>query len=311
LDAGALLFGQPLLRESQLPAKKNQAEQIMQAVHNMHYSAVGISSFDLTAGSEFLEYLEGKYGIPFLSMNLVHKSTEKKIFKPYILKNIGDISIAITGLTDLAPSVSGNALLQDLTVLSWQDELPKILKGIGDEADMIILLSSFPEKVNREIAQEFREIDMILQSGQSTVNRPVTRAGNALMTQTAARGKYVGKININWQAGCEWNKADAVTRSRDIKISLARINQRLTAMEKQHTPAELANNPGYQGLQRNKSALLAELNKSVLQTDEKVPGKSTYKATLIPIKPTITEDPEVRAIFNNPGRYLTGQKKNN
>ncbi len=299
LDAGALLFDQPVLPTSRLSSKKEQAEGIMQAMRTMQYSAIGIAPHDLTAGTAFLEYLQDKYGIPFVSMNLAAEKTGKTIFKPYIIRQFGDLTVAVLGLTDIKPNSSKNTLLKNLSTLPWQDTLQKTLQEAGNTADMIILLSSFPEKINRKIALQFTEINLILQSGHSTANRPQELTGNALITQTAGRGKYAGKIDINWTAAGKWPQQDSAKHRKSINDRLDRVNWRLGRLTKKESSRNLENNTRYQELQKTKSALLDELAELAEQEQPAAQGLSTYRDTIIALPISLPEDPEVRAIVNS------------
>lgn len=299
LDAGALLFDQPLLPPSQLSAKKKQAEGIMQAMRTMHYSAIGLAPHDLTAGSEFLQHLQATYGIPFISMNLIAKKNGETVFKPYIIRQVGDISVAVLGLTDVGPNSSKNGVLQNLSALSWQDTLPKTLQEVGKSADLIILLSSFPEQINREIAQQFEEINLILQSGSSTANRPPKLIGNSLITQTASRGKYVGKIDINWKASGKWLQEESAKQRKDINDRLDRINWRLGRLEKRVPTRDLEKNTQYRELQKTKSILIAELDGLAQQEQQTAKEFSTYQDDApIALPISLPEDPEVQTIVN-------------
>ncbi|MDH3329800.1 MAG: multiheme c-type cytochrome, partial [Desulfobulbaceae bacterium] len=307
-----MLFDQPVLPSSQLSAKKEQAEGIMQAMRAMQYSAIGIAPHDLTAGSEFLVHLQDTYGIPFISMNLIAKKNGESIFKPYVIRQLGDISVAVLGLTDVDPNSSKNVALQNLSTLPWQDTLPKTLQEVGNSADMIILLSSFPEQINREIAQQFEKINLILQSGSSTANSPPKLTGNSLITQTASRGKYVGRIDINWTASGKWLQEDSEKQRKDIKDRLDRINWRLGRLEKKDQTQNLEENTQYRELRKTKSDLLAELDGLTQQEQQTAKEFSTYQGRApIALPISLPEDPEVQTIVNKTkqGVYEMNKKR--
>ncbi|MDW7773146.1 MAG: UshA-like (seleno)protein [Desulfobulbaceae bacterium] len=295
LDAGALLFDRHSLAPSQLAAKKIQAEGIMQAMSAMQYSAIGVSSYDLAAGSEFLEHMQKKYQVPFVSMNLVRKPDGKPVFTPYILKQLGDASVAVLGLSDISAASSQHG---DLSALSWQETLPQIVDEAAGKAEMIILLSSFPEQINREIANRFKNINLILQSAGSTANRAPKLTGNTLIAQTASQGKYVGMIDIAWNPEGKWRQEAFSGEYKDIKDRLDRVNWRLNRMEKQSSPRNLEENSQYVELQKTGSELLAELEKLSRQEQQAAQGLSTYRGTFIALLTSFPEDPEVQAIIN-------------
>lgn len=270
----------------------------MEAMAAMQYSAVGIAPHDLAAGTVFLEQLQGTYNVPFVSANLVAKGSGKPLFKPYIIKQFGDISIGVLGLTGIDPATTKNTQLQTLAVLPWQDALQKILPEIANSADMIILLTSFSEKINRQIALQHKEINLILQAGNSTANKPPRLTGNALLTQTGSRGKYVGKIIIKWTAAGQWRQDFSAKRTKEINDRLDRINWRLGRLKKKNLPQALEENAQYQELLKTKTTLDAELRMLAQQDRQHANDLSTYRDFLVALAITLPEDPTVRTILN-------------
>jgi len=295
LDAGALLFDLPVLAPSQVPGKKELAEGIMQAMLSMQYNAIGIAPQDISGGIEFLESLQDKYAVPFVSANLVRKNNGDTVFKPFIRQRLDDISVAVLGLTGIAPGAQNSALLKNVSVLPWQKAIPKTLHTLGNSADMIILLSSLPEQTNREIAQQFKEINLILQAGHSAVNRAPQHFGNSLITQTAGKGKYVGWMDINWTMAKKWRQ-DYSPRLKTSRNQLDRISWRLERMEKKYPVKNLKENAQYQELQKEKSSLLNEIEEIKKLQQQTENDLATYRYRAIDLKKALPEDPEVRSI---------------
>ena len=270
----------------------------MAAMRAMHYSAIGITSYDLSAGSDFLLYLQDTYGIPFVSMNLISRTNGRTLFRPYIITHLGGIKIAVLGLTDLNPNSLQNDLLHDLATLPWQEALQNTLQEVEGAADMIILLSSYPEQVNKNIAGQYKAINLILQAGGSGSNRAPIPAGNALITQTASRGKYVGKIDINWSIDGIWGQDKSTTQIKDLNDHLDRVNWRIDRLEKKDDRLHLEGDIQYRELLQSRSDLQAELKKISQREQQASIGLSTYRNTFIPLPKSLPEDPEVRTIIN-------------
>jgi len=240
----------------------------------MRYSVVGLAPYDLAAGIEFVEQLQDAYGIPFVSSNLLRKKTGQRIFEPYIIRQIGDIKVAIVGLTSVGPDPEANPLIPEVSTLPWQDALSMTLGEIGGAVDMIILLSSFPEQINTEIAHQFKQINIILQSGGSAVNLPPRLAENTLIAQTAGRGKYLGKITVNWTAGGKWLRQDSVDqepRKREADID----GSGETAGREERTAGEYSN----------------------------------YRNTFMALPTSLPEDPEVRQIISEAKERMYGANR--
>ncbi len=296
LDAGALLFDLPVLPPSQLSGKKEQAEGIMQAMRSMQYNAIGVAPQDLSAGIEFLEHLQDTYTIPFISANLVRQETGEPVFKPFIIQQVGDLSVAILGMTGIDTKTLNNELLSNVSILPWQETIRKTLTALVNSPDMIVLLSNFPEQINIEIAQQFNEINLILQSGHSSANRVPYLKGKSLLTQTASRGKYLGSIDIHWTSAKKWHQ-DNTPRLKTSRDRLDRINWRLGRLEKRNPGKNLSQNVQYRKLQTEKASILKEIADIQQLEQQESENLSTYNYRAIPLKIALPEDPEVRSIL--------------
>lgn len=291
------MFDRVVMPESHFASKKLKAEGIIEALRAMQYSAIGIAPHDLTVGTEFLEHLQSTYNIPFVSINLVSKSSGKRLFKPYVTTQRGDTSIAILGLTDISPVSTKNKLLENINALPWQDTLKKTLSEIQDKADLIILLSSFPEKTNKEIAKQFDNINIILQSGYSSSNRRIMLIENALIGQTASRGKYVGKIDINWTKAKKWRNPNQTGKEAGLKNRLDKVNGRINRLENNIENQNIKEDKHYQDLLQARAEIQEELKKINLK-QQPYEELSTYRTRLFGIYKPLPEDPEVKAILH-------------
>ena len=109
LDAGALLFEQPAIPPTLLPARMIQARGISQAVQTMNYAAIGVAPHDLAGGLPFLTQLGREHKLPWLSANLADKAG-KRVFKPFLLTKAGKTTVAVIGLTgEAAAAPAGQA----------------------------------------------------------------------------------------------------------------------------------------------------------------------------------------------------------
>ena len=70
---------------------------------------------------------------------------------------------------------------------------------------MLILLSNFPSSENDIIARAFPELDVIVTADKRQGNRPPHFAGEALITQTQSRGKYLGKLLMQYNPERKWS----------------------------------------------------------------------------------------------------------
>ncbi len=297
LDAGALLFEKPVIIPSQLEAKKIKAEGIVQALQKMKYEAIGIASQDLAAGVQFIKYLETKFNIPFLSINLASAESNEPLFTPYQILNTGEISIAVLGLTGIEPASLPASSSRDYSVIAWQEALQKTLNEVAPKSDMIILLSSFPEQKNREIATTYSGIHLILQSGHGTSNRPPALYNNTLITQIGSRGKFQGKMDVSWTAAKKWTN-DHTTQLKTFQDRLDRVNWQIDRMEKRYGNTKPAGNAQYDKLLQAREGYTQEIERIRSEQQQVTEQLSSYKNTFAGLKMTLPEDNNVLNIVN-------------
>lgn len=297
LDAGALLFEKPVIHPLQVDAKKAKAEGIAQIMKKMNYQAIGIADYDLAAGGQFLRHLEQSFSLPFVSINLANND-ESLLFKPYIIEQTGDMSIAVIGLTGIEPaSPKAVSSDKDYTVLAWQEPLSRALKDVGPQVDMVIVLSSFPEQKNREIASNFPGINLIIQSGHASANRSPYLAGDSLITQAGGRGKYLGKMTIDWTPSKKWEQ-NFTLQTKNLQDRLDRINWQIGRMEKRYQNTKPIENNQYKKLQEAKEDIISQIEHIQNEKQQVKEQLSSFSSVFTGLKVSLPEDREVLTIVN-------------
>ncbi len=297
IDAGAMLFPQPSVAPSLYSAKTVQAGGLIEAMAKMGYDAVGLAPMDLPAGAEFLLKQPPGSQLPWLSLNLTGIEGSEPLFTPSIVKTIGDISVAIVGLTGHTQDGQETAAYADYRINSWKDRLEREIAGLRDQADMVILLSSLPEQTNREIAEQYHDINLIIQAGQTTANRRPQLHGNALITQVGSRGKYLGRLDIDWTPSRSWEQS-VLSTIKPVRDRLDRVNWQIGRMEKRYPGGEAEKNPQYLQLQQEKNRLTAEVEQMESLRQAALENLSTYRSEFISLSVSLPEDPEIREIVH-------------
>ena len=169
------------------------AAGIIDAYEKMGYDAVAVGPLDLAAGAEFLQK-QDKPAFPWISANLLNTDNHP-VFRPFIIKQTGQSTTAIIGLTGTS------ALPASLHTGDWQTILPAQLQILAKKCDHIILLSNLPEKENYEIARHYPEIRIIISADPQFSNLSPVINNTTLITQTAQQGKFLGRLGIQWGRG--------------------------------------------------------------------------------------------------------------
>ncbi len=215
IDAGNSLF-----KEQRLPATAGAAEAarikaagVVAAYRAMGLHRAGIGTHDLAAGPAFLKETAGD-GFTWLSVNLVDRHSGRPLFPTSTTVQVGGLRVALIALTG-----PGSADHADYDIRPWQEVLPALVAELRAQAHMLVLLSNYPLSENRKIATACPGLDLIFQSGHVMGNVPPMRTGNALISQSESRGRYVGVLEVDWQGPGRWRQHDSGPLAGDKVVS--------------------------------------------------------------------------------------------
>ena len=276
IDSGNLLFKRSgNARRNQ--AEMSTAETIMKSYSKMGYDAVAVSSSDLTAGMEFFTH-SAEAGFPWLSANITDLSG-KALFKASILKDIGKITVDVIGIT-------GQGSLSDkrMVINDWKEPLRRHLQSLGPEVDMVVLLSNLSTDENSSIEKLFPEIDLIITADRKRGNLSPYISGNCLITQTQARGKYLGQISIEFNKSGRWY-SDNRGKTVALEGRIGSIDTQIRQLEKRGDKEGI-----HSGRIGQLVAAQKDLERQLVVERSRVkcsPGEivNRFKANFIPVKP--------------------------
>lgn len=299
VDSGSLLFQHTKIQAKREQAEKAEADGIAAAMQAMNCQAVGIGAHDLAGGISVLKELQERHETVWLSMNLVDPAKKKPIFTPYLITKVGDLKIALFGLTDDQGKHDGKGKEKGYTILPWQDTLPKTLAKVGKKVDMTILLSSYSYQINKEIAKTVDGLHMILESSHAAPATEPYKIKNTLIAQTGTRGKYLGMMRIDWNEAGQWTDK-SFSRIRTEEDHLKRVNQQLARLKKQKKKAALAKDKEYKELSAEKKQLVQSIKalKKSRNSATEDEGVCKYTNRFFPLETSLPEDPKVKKIID-------------
>lgn len=273
LDAGKSFFKKNNHTQPQLTT----ALGIANAYISMGYDAVAVSANDMKGdGLFFAQTLQD--GLPWLSANLVD-NTGATVAPTHLIKTVGSLKIALIGLTDTISKKN------KYSTINYKSALTPLLREIDSQCDIIILLSNLSGDVNKQIGRQFPAINLIISSDKTLGKMAPMVINQTLITQTSRRGKYLGKLEIDWKGSNVWyNKrlrplAELRKKDAAIGLQLARLSER---EHKQRSNLQKR----ISQLRLQKQRLLKEINSRQIQKAEQA-GRplNQHRLTFIPVLP--------------------------
>ncbi|MBI2251329.1 MAG: bifunctional metallophosphatase/5'-nucleotidase [Armatimonadetes bacterium] len=246
IDCGDTLQGSPL-EYYHHKYLFNLADPIIQAMNFMKYESMTIGNHDFNFGLKVLLKAKAEAKFPFLSANTYKKNSPYPYFKPYIIKEIKGIKIAILGITTPAiPHWEDKENHQDLVFKDAFYETKKWVNFLKNslKADLVILAAHMGleqdletkrlykyqisgENAVYKIAQNIPQIDLILM-GHTHKDVPSLLINSVLLVQAKRYGERLAKIDFTLK---KENKKWKVIQKNAYTLKVENINPSLEILK--------------------------------------------------------------------------------
>jgi 2',3'-cyclic-nucleotide 2'-phosphodiesterase (5'-nucleotidase family) len=178
---------------------EEKAHLILKSFDLMGYHAIGIGDDDLSLGKEFLIGFSKTSNVPFLSSNLIDQGSGKAPFQRYLLKEVNGLKIGIFSL--LSPDTfigASDPRKKGLTLRDPFETAQEMVRELGSQTDLIILLSHLSYQKDMELARKIPGIHLIIGShtGVDLTTPPVIN--NTIILQNSSKGMYGRKFNLTF-----------------------------------------------------------------------------------------------------------------
>lgn len=183
---------------------------IAQILSNLSYHAVAVGPLDLAGGVEVIRET-AVFGMPWVSLNLFD-AVGNQIVPGWLTVALNEKTITVVGIT---ASLAVNSGKLNYKVEDYHSLLSDAIDEISATSDMIIVLSTLSRDENEKIAKEYDEIALIVSAMEKGGNIPPYQKGNALITQTHSRGKYLGILTGEWSRKSGWQQINEHSQTKD------------------------------------------------------------------------------------------------
>lgn len=193
LDAGDFL--------DQFGSKPAQDELVIRLYGKLGYDGINIGDNELANETDFFSSKLVSSQLPLVSASITDLKGQK-VTKPYILRTVSNISIALIGYTPQSSFqfFPGWKKLE-VKIENEREKLKQAVNEVTGKADMIILLSNAGDDEDYVLAKAFPMIDIIVGGhNQVELEEPV-QIGKTIIVQAGGNGGYVGQLSITHSNG--------------------------------------------------------------------------------------------------------------
>jgi 2',3'-cyclic-nucleotide 2'-phosphodiesterase (5'-nucleotidase family) len=183
LDAGDALI------HDRTPAISTQGATSIELMNMLGYDAMVLGEGDLEIlGVSAVQQRMQEANFAVLSANVVLKESGELLAQPYAIWTFGGHRVAVIGVT-------GAADLPDVEILDPLEATKAAVDQLRDQADILILLSHAGLSVNRQIAEQVPEIDLIVSGGgqESTDSPERVDMGPAIVHADVSSPAHAGR----------------------------------------------------------------------------------------------------------------------
>jgi 5'-nucleotidase / UDP-sugar diphosphatase len=173
-------------------------EEVICTMNRLGYSALTMGNREFNYLRWVLKKRKEQAEFPILAANLTDlKNKVNDCFKPFIIKNIDGMKVAIIGLTPV--QYNDDSFWLKLFGFRFLDPFKttrEITENLNKDVALVILLSHLGLKDDKLMAEENINIDLIIGGhSHSVIENPIL-SGKTYIFQAGSHGKYLGKIEI-------------------------------------------------------------------------------------------------------------------
>jgi hypothetical protein len=254
----------------------------------MGYDAVSVGDKDMMMGFKFLSDVAQKARFPFISANLVDKKIEKGMFKPYVVKEIAGLKIAIVGLLDDTFNASLQEREPGLVILDPISTSKALTKSLREHCDLIVVLSQLGESRDKKLAKENPQIHLILGGGGESRRAVSERVNEVPIYRLEPRGGYLGRIDYSFADTNKPIKFLISSERDDIEKRLERLDTRSMQIK-----SEMAKSGKQEEVKSKELKFLESKQKELERTLLALEDKNFYRHTAVPVQLSVKDDPKI------------------
>ncbi|HEX7343993.1 MAG TPA: hypothetical protein VF398_07000 [bacterium] len=189
LDAGefAESYGSDLIA-------KNRT--LLKSLALMNYDAVNVTTRDLMAGIQNLQWAADSLGVPLISANLKSRESGQRLFPGWIIKEIQGRRIGVIGVGAIRPLERMKAEAPSLEFTVPESAIREALEQIRNQCDWVILICDLSSRSSRDLAARISGLDFVISTSEIISKDQARKFGAAYVIGTSRKGKQITTLSL-------------------------------------------------------------------------------------------------------------------
>lgn len=188
------------------------AEPDFLAMKQLGFSAMAVGNHEFDVELSDILKQQTWVDFPFLSANVVYKSNNQPVFKPYFIKDLDGLKIGILGVTTTdAPRAGAKFPVNDVAVTDPNEAARPIVADLRESSDIVIALAHLGYykdknetvliKGSVSLASNVPGIDVIIDGHSHTKLASPDTSHGSVIVQAGSDSKYVGRLDLQYSNG--------------------------------------------------------------------------------------------------------------
>ena len=179
-------------------ANLSQGQSVIELMNEMNFDAMVVGNHEFDFGQAVLKKRIEEARFPVLGANV----SGLPVLRPYVIKEVGGINIAVLGIvTEDAPVSTHPKNVAGLTFSPAADTVQRYIGELRKRADIIIVLSHIGQAHDRALAERVRGIDIIVGGHSHTKVLTPVRVNETIIVQAWEHAKALGVLDITVEDG--------------------------------------------------------------------------------------------------------------
>lgn len=183
-------------------AHKTKGQDVVDAMNLLRPDAM-TGHWEFTLGADRVKEITEQLSFPFLAQNIRETDFDDRVFDPHKIFDAGGVTVGVIGQAfPFTPISNPRWMFPKWSFGLRVDDIRKEVGAIrGKGAQLVVLLSHNGFDVDRKLAREIPEIDVILCGHTHDAVPKVTKVGRTLIISTGSHGKFVSRLDLEVAGG--------------------------------------------------------------------------------------------------------------
>ncbi len=174
-----------------------RGENMVKVLNHLKCDAM-TGHWEFTYGEQRVQELIDMMNFPFVAQNVFDATWGDRIFKPYVIKSVNGLSVALIGQAfPYTPIANPRRFIPNWSFGIREEEMQEVVDEVrSKKVDLVVVLSHNGADVDKKMVSRVKGIDVIL--GGHThdgVPRPMV-VGNTLVIASGCYGKFLSRLDL-------------------------------------------------------------------------------------------------------------------